>query len=205
MLCGTRSDQLRDQLLAALAKLPAPRRRKAAYVATAVATDREQVAAELLGQPDPAARAGAARLLSRLRAPGPRARQLLIDASRDDDLTVRVASRQPRADHPGATKWSCSDCAAYNEPAQKHCQNCGSATRPTAPPPGPAATASSEGLQADRGNGFSRLTGDTIEAKGTLSLTWREGTSVRRHGEPSCGHGRGGKQRSVHRGRLPLA
>ena len=130
MLCGTRSDQLRDQILAALTNLPAPRRRKAAFVAAAVATDREQTAAALLGQPDPAARAGAARLLSRLRPPSLRTRRLLIDASKSNDLTIRVASRQPHVGHPEATTWSCPDCATYNEPAQKTCQNCGSAAGP---------------------------------------------------------------------------
>jgi hypothetical protein len=133
MLCGTRNDQLRDRILAALTELAAPRRKEAAFVAAVVATDRVQTAAELLAQPDPAARAGAVRLLRCLRSPSARARQLLHDAGSDNDLTIRVASRQPHAKHPEATTWSCPDCAGYNDLAEKNCQICGRATRPADP------------------------------------------------------------------------
>jgi hypothetical protein len=139
MLRRTRSDQLHDQLLAALTELPAPRRRQAAHIAAVVATDRVQAAADLLRQADPAARAGAAHLLSRVLSPNARARQLLLDAGRDDDLTIRVASRQPYANQPGPTTWSCSACAGYNDLAQENCQGCGMRTRPVDPAPAAAA------------------------------------------------------------------
>jgi hypothetical protein len=130
MLCGTRGDHLHDQLLAALTELPPPRRRKAAFVAAVVAKDRVQAAADLLHQPDPAARAGAAQLLSRFRAPNTQARQLLLDVSKDNDLTIRLESRQPYTNHPEPTTWSCSACAEYNNLAQEDCQRCGMKTRP---------------------------------------------------------------------------
>ena len=129
MLRGTRSERLHEQLLAALVQLPAPRRRNAALLAASAARNPIQAAADLLDQPDPAARAGAARLLSLLRAPNAQAQALLRDVSKDDDLTIRVASRQPSVSHPPPTTWSCRLCAEYNDPAQADCRHCGQRTR----------------------------------------------------------------------------
>ena len=134
MLLGTRSERLHEQLLAALPRLPAPRRKIAALVASYAAKNPIQAAADLLDQPDPAARAGAARLLSLLRTPNAQARAILLDTSKDDDLTIRVASRQPPVSDPPPTTWSCRLCAEYNDPAQADCRHCGQRTRPVATP-----------------------------------------------------------------------
>ena len=134
MLRGTRSESLHEQLLAALAQLPAPRRRNAAITAITAARNPIQAAAALLDQPDPAARAGAARLLGLLLAPNAEAQALLRKVGKDDDLTIRVASRRPAVSHPPPTTWSCRLCAGYNDPAEADCRHCGQRTRPVTTP-----------------------------------------------------------------------
>jgi hypothetical protein len=130
MLHGIRGDQLRDLLLAVMPTIAPRRRRKVAITACAASNRGLDTAAELLGQPDPAARAGAARFLSLVRNPGVRARELLADISNDDDLTIRVESRQPPVGPPTPTAWSCWLCADFNDLAHTRCQHCGKSERP---------------------------------------------------------------------------
>jgi hypothetical protein len=131
MLLGARSTRLRRRLLKALPALPAKRRFLAAQLACSAATDPVMAADELLSQADPAARAGAVRLISLLRHPSEQARSLLADASVADDLTIRLAARrQPQSSDPPATIWSCQICANYNKLADPDCLYCDRGTRP---------------------------------------------------------------------------
>ena len=130
MLRHSRDDQLHRGLLTALPGLPARRRSLAAYLASYTSTNPVQTAAELLSQTDPATRVGATRLLAQIRNPSSRVQALLAEASHDQDLTIRVASRQPRTTQPAATNWSCRICAYYNDLANKECTHCHLQTRP---------------------------------------------------------------------------
>jgi len=140
MLCQPRNEQLRKDLLAVLPGLPALRRRNAAYLVSFTASNPIQSAAELLNQPDPAARAGAAHLLGGLETPDTEARALLANVGMDADLTIRIAARQRFAtSHPAALTWSCLLCAGYNDLSDTDCRHCHSGTHPGRSDPQPAA------------------------------------------------------------------
>jgi hypothetical protein len=130
MLRLSRNDQLHRELLIALPGLPARRRSLVAYLASYASMNPVQTAAELLSQTDPATRAGATRLLAQIRNPISRVQALLAEASHDQDLTIRVASRQPFSTQPAPTTWSCRICAAYNDLANNDCRSCHLQTRP---------------------------------------------------------------------------
>jgi hypothetical protein len=130
MLRRSRDDQLHRELLTALPGLPARRRSLAAYLASYASINPVQTVAELLSQTDPATRVGATRLLAQIRNPSSRVQALLAEASHDQDLTIRVASRQPRTTQPAATTWSCRNCADYNDLADNECRHCHLQTRP---------------------------------------------------------------------------
>jgi hypothetical protein len=130
MLRHSRDDQLHRELLTALPGLPARRRSLVAYLASYASMNPVQTAAELLSQTDPATRVGATRLLAQIRNPSSRVQALLAEASHDQDLTIRVASRQPLTTQPAATTWSCRICADYNDLANNECRHCHLQTRP---------------------------------------------------------------------------
>lgn len=133
LLCGARGEQLRERLLAAMPRLPAPLRRLVAGLASDAADDPVNEAAQLLKLGDPAVCAGATRSLSLLVEPNEQAEALLASARVADDLTIRLAARrdqQPAIANPQATRWSCLRCAAYNDLADVECRHCGRGARP---------------------------------------------------------------------------
>lgn len=133
LLSGARGEQLRERLLEAMPRLPAPLRSLAAGLACYAADDPVNEAAQLLKLADPAACAGATRYLSLLLDPNEQAESLLARARVTDDLTIRLAAiqdQQPVVADPPVTHWSCLRCAAYNDLAEVDCRHCDRGTRP---------------------------------------------------------------------------
>ena len=134
MLFGARSERLREQLLAALPSLSATRRHNAVLLASCAANRPVHAAEELLNHADPATRSCAVRFLSLLSQPDAQAQTLLADSRTDDDLTIRLASRQRQhATDPPASAWSCRHCASYNDLTDTDCRHCDQGTRPATP------------------------------------------------------------------------
>jgi hypothetical protein len=132
-LWGSQGEALRQRLMEVLPRLSARRRRLASLLACGAADDPAAAAAQMLDGADPPACAGAASFLRLLRQPNTQTQTLLAGARVADDLTIRLAARQdrqPLADDPPATCWSCSLCANYNDLADVDCRHCDNGTRP---------------------------------------------------------------------------